>query len=144
MLKSVVEFEALVVDVLTTIISGKNILDLNSSHKTSDIMEALNFCVENHFVIGYVTTRMASGDVVADKTQQAFITYEGLKFIEAFNGEETSVIAKNALFKAKSANKISIIAIISALIAFFSNIDRIWSNFTSLVNTLTELIKQIV
>lgn len=141
MLKSAIDFETLVVEVLKTIKADGDLSELESLYMSADIFEALNFCVENSFVIGYIPVRTASGRIVADKKEHTFVTYDGLKFIESFNGEETSAIAKNALSKANKASKVSVIAIISAIIALLSNLDKIWHNIICATNFLRALLK---
>lgn len=140
LLKSVNEHEYLVVEIIKNIINNVDLSELNSRYNSNDVMETLHFCVENDLIFGYRTTRMASGRIVADVLGNAHVTPKGLQYIESFNGKETSVIAKNALIKAKKADTKSNIAIIAAIIALLSNLDNIHRNVTWVLNNLLELL----
>ena len=141
MFESVKEHENLAVEVLKTIKNNGNLSELESSYKIEDIMEALNYCVENKLVIGYVTSRVASGRIISDKRDNVFVTMDGLKLIESFTGEETSVIAKNALAKARKANIFSKIAIGISIIALFADVDKIYINISKALNSLLVMIQ---
>lgn len=133
MIKSAFEFETLVVKVLKTITSDDDLTKLESCYKDADISEALDFCIENNFLIGFVSNRNAYGSVILERKKYTFVTYDGLKFIEAFNGEETSMIAKNAEKKSKIAIGISAL---SLFVAIFSNLDKIIANISKFLDFL--------
>jgi hypothetical protein len=144
MIESVKEHENLAVEVLKVIKNNGNLSELESSHQIEDIMEALNYCVDNKLVTGYITNRVASGRIVADRKEHVFVTIDGLKFIESFTGEETSIIAKNALAKARKADIYAKIAIGISIIALFADADKIYNNVSKVLNDLLNLIKSAV
>lgn len=138
MFDSVHEFESLVADILIRLNSNESYRNLYELYGSQKVNEALCYCSKENLITGVFPMRTASNDVHIDFTSSPRVTVKGLQYIEDFNGEDTSTIAKNALKKAKKADITSKIALIlstiSIIASILANLDKIVENVLLYLN----------
>lgn len=84
MFKSVKEFDIAVFEILTKIRDVVGYSELSSMFGDENYDDALEYCVQQNFVIGYKVGRASSGKLLADIVGNPRLTRNGLQFIEGF------------------------------------------------------------
>ena len=141
MISSKEQYENTVVEIFSLIISGKKPRPEDFPKCTEkDFSEILFQCVNDGLILGYSTTRVASGDPVFDSVGDPYVTLKGLNYMDSIKQARALEVAenaeKNSVLASIKANKSYILSIISLALSILVSLDKIAANLLKVLSYL--------